>query len=199
MLLRASASEEEDKKYLSPPEAKNLFLDSLAAGAFSRTTFLCSTVGMEKGGIKMEVKKLLWPTDFSGNAAKALGYVASLTEKYQTEVHLLYVIEDVAHHESWYGEFGRTHIDKIQEWEKKEAKKRLDQICDKYLRGAPLYIKHIAIGDPAKEILLFIEKEQVDMVVMATHGRGGHFPFGSVTEKIVKNSSVPVVTIPISR
>jgi nucleotide-binding universal stress UspA family protein len=146
----------------------------------------------------MEVKKLLWPTDFSSNAEKALSYVTSFTEKYQTEVHLLYVIEDVAHHQSWYGEFGGAHMDKIQEWEKKEAKKRLDQICHKYLKGAPLYTKHIAIGDPAKEILHFIEKEQVDMVVMATHGRGGYFPFGSVTEKVVKNSSVPVVTIPIS-
>jgi len=48
----------------------------------------------------MEVTKLLWPTDFSGNAEKALGYVTSLMEKYQTEVHLLYVIEDVAHHEA---------------------------------------------------------------------------------------------------
>jgi pyruvate/2-oxoglutarate dehydrogenase complex dihydrolipoamide dehydrogenase (E3) component len=37
----------------------------------------------------MEVKKLLWPTDFSGNAEKALGYVTSLMEKYQTEVHHL--------------------------------------------------------------------------------------------------------------
>lgn len=146
----------------------------------------------------MEVKKLLWPTDFSGNAEKVLYYVRSLTEKYGTEVHLLYVIEDVAQHESWYGEFGRTHIDKIQEWEKKEAKNRLDQICNKYLKGAPRYIKHIAIGDPAKEILDFVEKERMDMVVMATHGQGGHFPFGSVTEKVLKNSKVPVVTIPIS-
>ena len=145
----------------------------------------------------MEVKKLLWPTDFSSNAEKALGYVTSLTEKYQTEVHVLYVIEDMAHHQSWYGEFGHTHMDKIQEWEEKEAKKRLDQICDKYLKGARLFTKHIAIGDPAKKILHFIEKEKMDMVIMATHGRGGYFPFGSVTEKVVKNSSVPVVTIPI--
>ena len=146
----------------------------------------------------MEVKKLLRPADLSGNAEKALGYVTSMTKKYQTEVHLLYVIEDVAHQESWYGEFGRTHIDKIQEWEKQEAKKRLDQICDKYLKRAPLYIKHIAIGNPVKEILDFIEKEQMHMVVMATHGQGGHFPFGSVAEKVVKNSRVPVVTIPMS-
>ena len=145
----------------------------------------------------MEVRKLLWPTDFSSNAEKALGYVTSLMEKYQTEVHLLYVIEDVSHHEAWYGEFGQTHIDKIQEWEKKTAENRLDQICDKYLKGCPLYIKHIGIGDPAREILSLIENEKVDMVVMATRGSKGHFPFGSVAEKVVKNSPVPVVTVPV--
>ena len=74
----------------------------------------------------------------------------------------------------------------------------MDQICDKYLKGCPLYSKHIALGDPAKEIMNFIEKEKVDMVVMATHGRKGHFPFGSVAEKVIRSSSVPVVTIPIT-
>ena len=44
----------------------------------------------------MEVKKLLWPTDFSGSAEKALPFVQSLTEKYGTEIHVLYVIEDIA-------------------------------------------------------------------------------------------------------
>jgi nucleotide-binding universal stress UspA family protein len=36
------------------------------------------------------------------------------------------------------------------------------------------------------------------MVVMATHGRKGYFHFGSVAEKVLKNSPVPVVTIPIN-
>jgi nucleotide-binding universal stress UspA family protein len=146
----------------------------------------------------MEVKKILWPTDLSENAAKAQPYVTSLTEKYQTEVHVLYVIEELAYHEPWYGEFDRSHIDKIHEWEEEAAKKRLDEICRNYLQGCPLYIKHIAIGDPAQEILRVIEKEKVDMVVMASHGRKGLFRFGSVAEKVLKNSPVPVVTIPIS-
>lgn len=52
----------------------------------------------------MEIKKILWPTDFSANAEKALGYVTSLGEKYQMDVHVLYVIEDLAHqNEPWYG------------------------------------------------------------------------------------------------
>ncbi len=149
----------------------------------------------------MDVKKILWPTDFSKNAAKAQPYVTSLTEKYQTEVHVLYVIEELAYdelayHEPW-GEFDRSQMDKIHEWEEKKAKERLDGICDKYLKGCPLYVRHVATGDPAKEILKFIEKEKVDMVVMASRGRKGYF-FGSVAEKVVKNSPVPVVTIPVS-
>jgi nucleotide-binding universal stress UspA family protein len=146
----------------------------------------------------MEVKKILWPTDFSGNAEKALPYVTSLTEKYQTEVHVLYVIEDLAYHHPWYGEFDRSHIDKIHEWEEKTAKKRLEQICSRHLEGCPMYVKHIAIGDPAEEILKFLNKEKVDMVVMATRGRKGQFDFGSVTERVLKNSPVPVVSIPIT-
>ncbi|SPD71972.1 Universal stress family protein (fragment) [uncultured Desulfobacterium sp.] len=42
------------------------------------------------------------------------------------------------------------------------------------------------------------EKENVDLIVMASRGGKGHFRFGSVAEKTVKNSSIPVVTIPIS-
>ena len=59
-----------------------------------------------------------------------------------------------------------------------------------------MYIRHVAIGDPAIEILKLIETENMDMVIMASQGEKGQFPFGSVTEKVVKNSPVPVVTIP---
>jgi nucleotide-binding universal stress UspA family protein len=58
--------------------------------------------------------------------------------------------------------------------------------------------KHIAIGDPAQEILKLIEDEKVDMVVMASHGEKGHFRFGSVAEKVLKNSPIPVTTIPVN-
>ena len=155
-------------------------------------------MNVDQGSIRMEVKKILWPTDFSKNAERALPYVTSLGENYQTEVHVLYVIEELAYHEPWYGEFDRSHIDKIHAWEKERAQKRLDEICENYLKGCPLYIRHIAIGEPAQEILKLIDREKVDMVVMASHGRRGHFHFGSVAEKVVKNSPVPVVTIPIS-
>lgn len=145
----------------------------------------------------MEVKKVLWPTDFSSSSEKALPYVTDLTQKYGAEIHVLYVIEDIAHHEGWYGEFDKTHIDKLMEWADKSARKRLDQVCKKYLNSCPLYIKHVAVGDPAQEILKLIRAENVDLVVMASHGAQGNFRFGSVAEKVLKNSPVPVTTIPV--
>jgi len=143
----------------------------------------------------MEIKKILYTTDFSKNAEHALPYVTSLSEKYNAEVHILYVGEDLSHHNAWYGEFEDTHIPKIREWEEKNANKRLEDICYKHLQGCPRFIKHIVVGDPAKEILKFIDYEKIDLVVMATHGMKGHFPFGSVTEKVVKNTKAPVLTI----
>jgi nucleotide-binding universal stress UspA family protein len=145
----------------------------------------------------MELRKILWPTDFSGNAEEALPYVTSLSEKYSCEVHVIYVIEELAYHDPWYGEFDRDHIEKIHTWEEQKAKERLDQICESYLKGCPLYMRHIAIGDPATEILKVIDQEGMDMVVMATHGRRGYFSYGSLAEKIMRNSPVPVVMIPI--
>jgi len=146
----------------------------------------------------VEVKKLLWPTDFSSSAQKALPYVTSLTMQYEAEIHVLYVIEDIAHHESWYGDFDIAHINKLMQWADKSANKRINQICEKYLDGCPMYVKHIAIGDPAQEILKLIDKEKFDMVVMASKGEKGLFRFGSVTEKVLKNSPIPVTTIPVN-
>ena len=145
----------------------------------------------------MEVNKVLWPTDFSSSAEKALPYVTDLTQKYGAEIHVLYVIEDIAHHESWYGDFDKAKIDKLMEWADKSAKKRLEQVCEKYLNSCPLYIKHIAVGDPAQEILKLIETEGVDLVVMASSGQQGNYRVGSVTDKVVRNSTVPVTTVPV--
>ena len=146
----------------------------------------------------MEVNKILWPTDFSSIAEKALPHVKSLTERYGAEIHVLYVIEDVAHHDGWYGAFEEKRVKELMEHAGKTATKRLGQICEKYLDSCPLYIKHVAVGDPAQEILKLIDAEKVDIVVMASHGEKGHFRFGSVTEKVLKNSAVPVTIIPVA-
>ena len=144
----------------------------------------------------MNVKKILWPTDFSKISEIALPHVKSMTQKYDAEIHILYVIEDIAHHDGWYGAFEEKRVSELMEHANKTAAKRLGQICEKYLEGCPLYIKHLSIGDPAKEILKLIEKEKMDLVIMASHGEKGNFRFGSVAEKVLKNSPVPVTVIP---
>ena len=143
----------------------------------------------------MEIKKILWPTDFSENSNAALPYVLSLTQKYGAEIYLLYVAEDMAGYGTWYGELTPSHIEKLHEWEIPRAEKKMEEVCQKDLAGCPLFHKLVTLGDPAEEILKIVEKEGVDVVVMATHGRKGRFQFGSVTEKVVKNSPVPVWTM----
>lgn len=150
----------------------------------------------------MEIKKILWPTDFSKNAAEALPYVSSLSEKYQAEVHLIFVVEDVHQYDHFYGDASPTFLKEFQEKIIQKGGQQMEKICQESLAGCPLYKKHIVVGDPAKEILKFINKEKIDLVVMATHGHGEemgekikHFPFGSVSEKVVRNSSVPVLAI----
>lgn len=145
----------------------------------------------------MEIKKILWPTDFSGIAEKALPHVKSLSERYGAEIHVLYVVEDLAHHSGWYGDFEQKRIQELMDHANKTANKRLAKICEKYLEGCPLYIKHIAVGDPAQEILKLIDKEKVDVVVMASHGEKGNFKFGSVAEKVLRNAPVPVTIFPV--
>ncbi|MFO7964332.1 MAG: universal stress protein [Desulfobacterales bacterium] len=145
----------------------------------------------------MKLEKILWPTDFSSNAQAALPLVQLLSEQYETQVHVLYVIPELADHGAWYGEFDTSHIQKIHEWEEKTAQKRLEEICEDYLKGCPLYVKHIAAGDAAEEILKTADRENVDLVVMATRGRKNRFYFGSVAEAVLKNSKKPVLTVPV--
>ena len=144
----------------------------------------------------MKLKKILWATDLSKNAAEALPFVSSLAETYQAEVHVLYVMEELGHFGAWYGDFDRSHVEEMQRMEKEKAEKSLDEICQAHLEGCPLYVRHIAIGDAASEILKLIGTEKPGVVVMATRGRKGKFEFGSVVERVVKHSPAPVLTIP---
>ena len=53
----------------------------------------------------MDIKKNLWPTDFSENAGQALPLVTSLAEKYQAEIHIQYVLKDYPAFGASYGEY----------------------------------------------------------------------------------------------
>lgn len=145
----------------------------------------------------MEIKRILWPTDFSENAAKALPVVTSLSQQYGAEIHILYVLKDYPAVGASYGQNDPDDIEKMRQWEKQTAESRLEEICEKFLNACPLYFRHISVGEPAKEILKLIQDEAIDMVILASRGSEAHFDFGSVADRVIKCTSTPTLIIPV--
>ena len=123
--------------------------------------------------------------------------VTSLAAKYGAEIHILYVLKDYPAVGASYGEYDPNDYAKMKQWEQKFADSRLDEICEKFLNACPLYIRHISVGDPAKEILKLIASEGIDMVVMASRGSESHFDFGSVADRVIKCTDKPTVIVPV--
>jgi len=147
----------------------------------------------------MRIRKILYPTDLSANAAAALPHLTSLAEKYQAEIHVLHVLKSYGEWGASYGAYDPADFEKMRRWEKETAERRLDEICTQYLDQCILYVKHIAVGDAAEEILNLIAAEPIDMVVLTAQGSAGHFDFGSVAERVLRCSPVPVVTVPVPK
>jgi nucleotide-binding universal stress UspA family protein len=148
----------------------------------------------EKGGVRMNIKRILWPTDLSPAASAAEPYVISLSRKYGAEVHLLHVAEDLVQFEHYWGSGPNTkHLYDLQKFAMRVAKDRLTVLCQERLTHCPSFKIHVILGDPASEILKMVREVDADVIVMATHGMKGNFHFGSVTERVVKNSPVPVL------
>jgi len=143
----------------------------------------------------VEIKKILFPCELGQNSVKILPYVLSVAERYNGKIYLLHVIEDIL---KW-GGFYVPHlsVELFQKEALKAAGKFMDKVCEEKTRGCPNFIRRIVSGDPATEILKTIESEDIDLVIMGTHGRKGleHTLFGSVAEKVVKKSPVPVLIV----
>jgi nucleotide-binding universal stress UspA family protein len=149
---------------------------------------------LQKGGVTMvKFKKILFPCDLTENASKILPYVLSISEKYAGRIHLLFVVEDLPlFHPIPYVTMGWNQK-KILE----DAEKAVDLFCTDNLRGCPDFNKMIVSGDPAPAILKTVETEDIDLVVMGSHGRKGlqETIFGSVAENVLKKSPVPVLIV----
>ncbi|MBT3312908.1 MAG: universal stress protein [Desulfobacterales bacterium] len=145
----------------------------------------------------IEIKKILLPCDLTTNASKILPYVRSVAEKYNSMILLLHVVENI-HEQALYPYPGLGHDQKIHEKDaEKKLIKKIDKICGGYFQSDSNIRKIIVAGHPVVEILKVVESEDIDLVIMGTHGRSGleHVIFGSVAENVVKKSTVPVLTI----
>ena len=147
----------------------------------------------------MNVRTILWPTDLSKLSLKAAPHVNSLAEKYQAKVIVLYVGVDLMNLLPYGGKYpSEEHLGHFQNWEKDQAKKKLETICEAELKACPMFEVRLVQGDPAGEILKAINKEKADMVVLSSHGRSGDEleaaspEFGGVARKVLASAKVPV-------
>jgi nucleotide-binding universal stress UspA family protein len=147
----------------------------------------------------VDIKKILFPIDLTQNSAKILPYVVSASEKYNSSIYILHVVEDYHPFNSDQVEdIHPDHLDDCRQKALEEAEKTMDKVCEEQLEGCFLFEKKIVSGNPTLEILRTVESEDIDLVIMGTHGRKGighYLLMGSVAESVVRSSPVPVLTI----
>jgi nucleotide-binding universal stress UspA family protein len=141
------------------------------------------------------LKKILVTTDLSEYSLAAMEYAASFGLLYASKLHLLFVFEPGG------SRFGR-HAHESERRDpplrtEAEARKALEEFVTKRVQPDIRLLLHVRAGNPADEIRRFAESETVDLIVMATHGRTGlrHIVMGSVAERVVRFSSIPVLTV----
>jgi nucleotide-binding universal stress UspA family protein len=143
----------------------------------------------------VEIKRILYPCDFTGCSFQVLPYVRSMAEKYGAEIYLLYVARNLHLYISA-REQHKLHATLIEKT-LKELAVMLEQFCDKHLLDCPNFRQRVAVGDPGEEIVKTVEKENIDLVIMGTHGRKGleHTRFGAVAHHVVIHSKAPVLIV----
>jgi nucleotide-binding universal stress UspA family protein len=141
-------------------------------------------------------EKILYPTDFSDVAVKALEYVKRLKASGAKEVIVLHV-NDERGNESVVRILGGSQFNKLNEKKMQETKRKLESI-EKELVDAGLKVRlRIETGMPVREILRVEDEENVSVTVIGSHGRSNleEIFLGSVSEKVIRKSKRPVFVI----
>lgn len=146
----------------------------------------------------MEIKNILFPTDFSQGARAALDYALSLAHDYKARLILLYVIQDISIAE-WYIPSSISAADLIEDMQK-GAWKEMDKWAAEASSKVKDVEKIVTRGVPFVEIIKTAKDRNVDIIVIGTHGRTGidHMLFGSTAEKVVRKSHCPVLTVRVA-
>ena len=140
------------------------------------------------------MKRILVPTDFSQHAEYALKVAAQIARKNNSEIVLLHMLELPNQSSDAIG--GGSDIPEIMFF-KNAAINRLEDLMDvDYLEG--ITVSEIIQFEKAFEgILAVSKKNEVDFIVMGSHGASGfqEMFIGSNTEKVVRSADVPVLVI----
>jgi nucleotide-binding universal stress UspA family protein len=146
----------------------------------------------------MQIRTILFPTDFSNGARAAMDHAVSLARDYKAKLILLYVIQDISIAE-WYIPSSLSVTDLIEDMQKsawKEMDKWAAEVSSKVEEVEKLVIR----GVPFVEIIRAAKEKDADLIVIGTHGRTGidHMLFGSTAEKVVRKAPCPVLTVRIA-
>jgi nucleotide-binding universal stress UspA family protein len=147
-------------------------------------------VNLRSEATRLNLQKILFSTDFSHCGDEAFDLAMTLARDTGARLLIVHVEEPSnvygGHEASYYGPPEPRREDLIQ-------------LLGKLVPDDPkLKFDHeLLTGDPARAIVACAEKEDVDMIVLGTHGRTGmsHTIMGSVAEAVVRHAKCPVVTL----
>jgi universal stress protein A len=136
----------------------------------------------------MDIHHLLAPTDFSAPASQAVTAAFELAQTFGAKLSLLHVIEVPAY---------AIEVALPLETLERDARRELALLLPEAEAAHVDVTRLVNIGVPYQNIVETATAEQVELIVMATHGRTGlsHLVLGSVAERVVRMAPCPVLTI----
>ena len=142
----------------------------------------------------MKITHILHPTDFSDSSAAAMDYVKTLAKQYDSEITMMYVMDELDNAKGWY--VPHISLDEFYKDMETAAAKKLEHCCYEGLREMKKVNRVVVKGEPEEEIVKYAKTHGVDMIVMGTHSKSGmDFFFGSVTEKVIRGAECPVLCV----
>ena len=141
-----------------------------------------------------EIKKILCAVDFSEVSSKVADYAQTLAKSLGASVKVLYVAPSLSQYVGFH--VPPTSIETFVGEILTGAEKSMEVFVQENFTEVEAEPK-VVTGYASDEILNFAQEEQVDLIIMGTHGRKGidRILFGSVAEKVVKSAKIPVLTI----
>ncbi len=133
-----------------------------------------------------DFRRILVPIDFSRSSLTALDRVWSLADPHGSEVHLVHVLT-----EPFYESEG------VKRDRTRKAHERLDQLMPSSAEMDIRICRQVTEGKAPEALIAYAKAEDVDVIVMGTHGRSGvrRAVMGSVAERVIRSSPVPVMTV----
>ena len=149
------------------------------------------------GAPAMQVRRILLPTDFSGCANYALPYAAAIARATNATVVCVNVVEPIVPAVGYTGMAEAMPIAEMSEQMEDSAERELPGVMNcEALRGLKVE-EVIGHGDAAAEIVRIAAEQEIDLIVISSHGRTGlgRIFFGSTAEAVVRHAGCPVLVV----